>query len=133
MHSANDFKQLARRTANGQLRARYLALYHFKRGQTRTQIATYLGVARGSVNTWVSNYLARGLEGLQSKPKPGRPNRLTAEQRKLIALFIEQNSVKKHGGRLIAEDVRQYISTTFQIDYKLRNTYRIMDALYQTH
>ncbi|WP_419197923.1 helix-turn-helix domain-containing protein [Pseudomonas aeruginosa] len=73
MHTADDFKQLAKQTSNGQLRTRYLALYHFKNGETRTQIATYLGVARGSVNTWVSNYLAHGLEGLQSKPSPGRP------------------------------------------------------------
>ena len=73
MHTADDFKQLAKQTSNGQLRTRYLALYHFKKGETRTQIAAYLGVARGSVNTWVSKYLAHGLEGLQSKPSPGRP------------------------------------------------------------
>ena len=30
---------------------------------------------------------------------------------------------------MIAQDVRQYISDTFQIDYQLRNVYRIMDAL----
>ena len=73
MHTADDFKQLAKHTSNGRLRTRYLALYHFKKGETRTQIAAYLGVARGSVNTWVSNYLAYGLEGLQSKPSQGRP------------------------------------------------------------
>ena len=63
MHTADDFKQLAKQTSNGQLRTRYpTALYHFKNGETRTQIATYLGVARGSVNTvsW------RTLEGLQN-------------------------------------------------------------------
>ena len=129
MHTADDFKQLAKQTSNGQLRTRYLALYHFKNGETRTQIATYLGVARGSVNTWVSNYLAHGLEGLQSKPSPGRPCQLSVSQREQIAHFIKENAVKKEGGRLIAQDVRQYISDTFQIYYQLRNVYRIMDAL----
>nr|WP_283630420.1 IS630 family transposase [Alteromonas macleodii] len=129
MHTADDFKQLAKQTSNGQLRTRYLALYHFKKGETRTQIAAYLGVARGSVNTWVSNYLAHGLEGLQSKPSPGRPCQLSVSQREQIAHFIKENAVKKEGGRLIAQDVRQYISDTFQIDYQLRNVYRIMDAL----
>lgn len=98
MHTADDFKQLAKQTSKGQLRTRYLALYHFKNGETRTQIATYLGVARGSVNTWVSNYLAHGLEGLQSKPSPGRPCQLSASQREQIAHFIKENAVKKEGG-----------------------------------
>ena len=129
MHSADDFKQLARQTSNGQLKTRYLALYHFKLGETRTQIASYLGVARGSVNTWVSNYLTHGLEGLHSKPSPGRPNRLSVVQREQVARFIKDNAVKKQGGRLIAEDVRQYIRDTFHINYQLRNVYRIMDAL----
>jgi len=52
MHTADDFKQLAKQTSNGQLRTRYLALYHFKNGETRTQTSTYPGVARGSANTW---------------------------------------------------------------------------------
>ena len=104
MHTADDFKQLAKHTSNGRLRTRYLALYHFKKGETRTQIAAYLGVARGSVNTWVSNYLAYGLEGLQSKPSPGRPCQLSVSQREQVAHFIEENAVKKEGGRLIGRD-----------------------------
>ena len=92
MHTADDFKQLAKHTSNGRLRTRYLALYHFKKGETRTQIAAYLGVARGSVNTWVSNYLAHGLEGLQSKPSPGRPCQLSVSQREQIAHFIKENA-----------------------------------------
>lgn len=129
MHTVEDFKQLARQTSRGQLRTRYLALYHFKRGETRTQIALYLGVARGSVNTWVSNYLAHGLDGLQDKSRPGRTHQLTAVQREQLREFIQHNAVKPDGGRLIAEDVRRYIRDTLQVDYELRNVYRIMHAL----
>ena len=129
MHSADDFKGLAKSTANGQLRMRYLALYHFKQEKSRTQIATSLGIARGSVNTWVSNYLAHGLEGLHSKPRPGRPSQLSASQLEKIKHFIEENAVKEAGGRLIADDVRQYIRTTFHVEYQLRNVYRIMETL----
>ncbi|MBD1584982.1 helix-turn-helix domain-containing protein [Pseudoalteromonas sp. S16_S37] len=80
MHTAEDFKLLARQTSRGQLRTRYLALFHFKRGQTHAQIAINLGVARGSVNTWVSNYLAYGLDGLQDKPRLGRTHLLCVNQ-----------------------------------------------------
>lgn len=129
MHTAEDFKQLARKASDSQLKTRYLALHHFKRGNNRTKVAELLGVARGSVNSWVSAYLARGIEGLQSQPKPGRPAHLSQKQQEQLKKFIENNAVKSDGGRLIAEDVRIYIKDAFQIEYQLGNTYRLIHAL----
>jgi transposase len=37
------------------------------------QIARTLGVQRNVVRTWVDRYRARGLAGLQDRPRPGRP------------------------------------------------------------
>ena len=129
MHTGEDFKRLAKKTTNGQLRTRYLALYHFKNGQSRTQIAKYLGVARGSVNTWVTNYLSHGIKGLEDKPKPGRPNLLTPFQQAALKQYIEHHSIKEGGGRLIGEDIQHYIHQKFGVDYKLRNIYRLLHAL----
>ncbi len=129
MHTTDDFKLLAKQASSAQLRMRYLALYHFTRGESRTQTAINLGVARGSVNTWVSNYLKYGLEGLQDKPRPGRTRMLSEAQQKQLKRFIQDNAVKQGGGRLIAEDVRRYIRDTLHVDYELRNVYRIIHSL----
>lgn len=129
MHSSEDFKKLAQQAQNARLKLRYLALYHFKSGANRTQIASYLGVARGSVNTWVSKYLAHGLEGLQSKPHPGRTAFLTEKEQRQVAQFIHLNAVKPEGGRLIGEDIRRYILDNFQVNYTLRNVYKLIHAL----
>ena len=129
MHTSDDFKSFAKQASSAPLRMRYLALYHFKRGESRTQTAINLGVARGSVNTWVSNYLKYGLEGLQDKPRPGRTRQLSEAQLKQLKRFIQDNAVKQAGGRLIAEDVRCYIRDTLHVDYELRNVYRIMHSL----
>ena len=37
--------------------------------------------------------------------------------------------MKEVGGRIVADDVRQYIRTTFHVEYQLRNVYRIMETL----
>ena len=129
MHTSDVFKLVAKQASSAQQRMRYLALYHFKRGESRSQTAINLGVARGSVNTWVSNYLTYGLAGLQDKPRPGRTRQLCEAQQKQLKQFIQDNAVKPGGGRLIAEDVRRYIRDTLHVDYELRNVYRIMHSL----
>ena len=37
------------------------------------RIARELGVQRNVVRTWVDRYRAEGLDGLQDRPRPGRP------------------------------------------------------------
>ena len=129
MHTANDFKLLASRESNARLKTRYLALYHFKRGQNRTQIAEYLGVNRGSVNQWVSRYLTEGLTGLQDKAHPGRPPTLSVEQCKELQTFIESGKASPHGGRLVARDIQAYIQQQFGVKFKQGNVYRLLHQL----
>ncbi len=91
MNSLNniDFKKLASQQKSIQMKMRLLALAHFKDGQSRTQIAKYLKVSRTSVNKWVQTFLEHGLEGLQEKPRTGRPAFLTPEQREQLSQFIK--------------------------------------------
>lgn len=42
-------------------------------GQTNYQIAKELGVSRNTVKLWRYRYAREGLEGLRSRPIPGRP------------------------------------------------------------
>jgi transposase len=129
MHTAEDFKQLSKKASDSRMKMRYLALYHFQRGYNRTQIAEMLGVARGSVNSWVASYLSGGLDALQVRTSPGRPVRLSTQQLEQLKTFIENNAVKPEGGRLIAEDVRCYIQATFGVEYQQTNVYRLMRML----
>ena len=129
MKTAEKIKKLARSTTDARLKMRYLAVYHYESNHNRTQIAKMLGVARRSVNVWIKTYLEQGLDALKSKKSPGRPINLNDAQLVLLKQFITDNSVKRQGGRLIAEDVRQYIQMTFGVNYSLSNTYRLLHAL----
>ncbi|MDK2602519.1 helix-turn-helix domain-containing protein [Vibrio vulnificus] len=66
---------------------RLLALAHCKDGHSRTQIAKFVKVSRASVNKWVQTFLEEGLEGLQEKPRTGRPAFLNAEQREQLSQY----------------------------------------------
>lgn len=129
MLSANQLKQLAQAEKDAQTKIRYLALYHFKLGKTRTAIAKSLGASRTSVNKWVSDYLNEGIGGLKTKKSPGRPPSLSKQAKQQLARYIERHSVNPDGGRLIAEDIRLYIHQHFEVEYQLSNIYRLLKEM----
>jgi transposase len=81
------------------------------------------------VNKWVANYLNIGLPGLDDKPSPGRPAKLTPLQSQNLADFINSHSHSSKGGRLIAAGIQQYIKQHFAVRYQPSNVYRLMHEL----
>jgi transposase len=73
-----DFTALAKRETNAWKKLRLLALTHFKDRVNKATIARMLKVSRGSINKWVALFLHNGLAGLETKPSPGRPPKLTS-------------------------------------------------------
>ncbi len=122
----NDLQSLINSTSNARLRLRYLAISHFQEGRSRTEIAKYLKVSRGSVNKWVKAYLDNGLEVLKEKPHTGRPYRLTLEQRQQLKDYVLDNAVKPKGGRLQGKDIALYIEKTFGVTYQKSALYQLL-------
>lgn len=125
----DELKQLAKCTKSSRMRNRYLAIVHFTEGQSRADIARFLKVARGSVNSWVQKYLDLGIKGLNEGCHTGRPNKLTALQLEMVSNFIHENSTSPTGGRLQAKDVQSFILSQFHIEYQISNIYRLLHQL----
>jgi transposase len=53
------------------------------------RIAEALDVTRTSVRRWIRLYEAEGLEGLKTKPRPGRPAKVDDEYRHLLVEVVE--------------------------------------------
>lgn len=67
------------------------ALIMFKKGISKTEIATSLGVHRNSVRNWVISYKSEGIMGLKSKRtgfKEGQGRLLNSDQEKTIIKMI---------------------------------------------
>ncbi|MFQ3220923.1 MAG: transposase [Paraglaciecola sp.] len=108
-HTEQELKALSNKVKDHRMRMRLLAVAHFKAGENRAKVARMLNVSRRMVNDWVANYLKGGINALESKKSPGRPCRLTDQQKEALALYIEQQNLSTKGGRLNGEMLQRYI------------------------
>ena len=58
---------------------------------TVEDIAATVGISTKSVYKWQSRYLEHGLDGLQDRPRPGQPRKITSEiAEKILRLTVER-------------------------------------------
>jgi transposase len=73
---------------------RFQALALYRKGVSQADIARQLRVSRAAVCKWLKRATKKGRASLRSKPRPGRPPKLTDRQRhslvKLLALGAER-------------------------------------------
>ena len=78
----NELETLIRK---GKMKARSyrraLGLLELDRGKTYTQVAETLGVALPTLSLWATQYREMGLKMLEDQPRPGRPIKISGEQR----------------------------------------------------
>jgi transposase len=125
----HDLMALIRKEGSFRMRLKLMAILYFYEGHSRYKIAASLKVSRTSVNKWVSNYLSHGLQGLEDKQHPGRPALLSPFQRQQLADFLAEQEGICHRGKVRGLQVKEYILTTFGVDYDLSNIYRILQQL----
>ena len=124
-----NFTKLASQQKTIQMKMRLLALAHFKDGQSRTQIAKFLRVSRTSVNKWVQLFLEEGLQGLQEKPRTGRPAFLSPKQREQLSDYIKAEAQSSSGGRLTGNDIHAYIVREFSQHYHPDSIYYLLNNM----
>ena len=115
-------------TSNASLKVRYMAASLFDDGISRSKIAMTLNVSRRLVNEWITMYLSGGIDALAIKKSPGRPPKLSIQEKSLLKDFVIKNSAKTEGGRLVGEDILRYIEDNFDVTYKLHNVYSLITA-----
>src|ERR1041385_4332208 len=71
-----DVVQTFKTTTDRRLRERCQAVLMAHRGRKRQAIAADLGVHRTTVKKWLDQYRVRGIDGLQVRRAPGKPQRL---------------------------------------------------------
>jgi len=115
--SAGELRRIAARTHDGDAARRMLALAHVLDGRSRGDAATLCGMDRQILRDWVHRYNAEGLSGLFDRPHPGRPPRLTAEQKAEVAQWVRQGPKLSEDGvvrwRLV--DLAQKIEKQFGV------------------
>lgn len=69
---------------------RMLALALLLEGKSRAEAARAAGMDRQTLRDWVHRYNEQGVAGLANRPPPGRPARLSAEQKAQVAEWVRR-------------------------------------------
>jgi transposase len=90
-----DRERLETLISKGELKAktyrRALGLLELDRGKTYTVVAETLGIALNTLSGWAAQYREKGLKMLDDKPRPGRPIKISGDQRaKITALACSE-------------------------------------------
>jgi len=110
------------------------ALHLSKQGWQHSDIAAALDVTPGAVSQWLTAARKGGPDVLRAQPRPGRPTRLTPEQKRLIPDFLGHGA-EAYGFRgevwtcpRIAKVLRQ----EFRVSYSRSQVSRLMKELQWT-
>jgi transposase len=88
--SAAEFRTAAKASTDANQARRLLALAAIRDGRTRTEAALIGGMDRQTLVDWVHAYNERDLDGLLNTKPPGRPAKLTDEQKAELKALVEK-------------------------------------------
>jgi len=100
-------------------------------GMRPAEVAEHVGVDRVSVYRWQAAQKKHGLRGLRSKPAPGRPPKLSEEQRKdLESILLEGAMAAGFDTDLwTCPRVTEVIRERFSIDYHADHIGRLLHRM----
>ena len=112
---------------------RYQALYLFFSGKSCRNIAKTIGITANTVCNLHKIYQKEGLAGIPDKPIPGRPSRLTIEERNDLKKVILNNLPSDVGFATdfnwTADLIAKYIKRKYGYDYSIRGITGMLDRI----
>jgi transposase len=112
---------------------RYQALYLFFSGKTCRDIAKIIGITANTVCNLHKIYQNEGLAGIPDKSIPGRPTRLTLEERNALKEVVINNLPSDVGFATdfnwTADLIAKYIKREYGYDYSIRGITGMLDRI----
>lgn len=88
LHSAQELRAMTRGTASPRKVKRLLALANALDGMSFTSAALAAGLERQSLGDAAQRYNAKGIDGLEDRPRSGRRRKLDAHQEQTLAGIV---------------------------------------------
>lgn len=100
-------------------------------GKAATEIASILKVHHTNVCLWLHRWQDAGLQGILERHRPGRPDRLSEEQRKILTDVLDSGPVAYgfNSGVWTCSMVSRVINEEFSILYHPAHVSRILHEL----
>ena len=100
-------------------------------GWKQTDIAEALGVSEGAVSQWMKKAREGGKEALKTEPRPGRPPKLSEEERTERLPSLLEKGPEHFGFRgevWTRKRVRKVIKEKFKVEYDVSQVGRILGS-----
>lgn len=112
---------------------RLVAGINYKHGITQSELADWYGVSRTTIHNWLDRLERLDREPLEDvvydDPRPGRPAKLSAEQRERLASTLRNppNEAGLDEPEWTSPLVRAFIEEEFGVAYSLRHVRTLVD------
>jgi transposase len=127
-----ELRERERQEKDGQVKVRLQTIrLVWEEQHTNLQIASLLQIKRNRIPEWVSRFNEKGFEGLQNAIIPGRPQKLTSEQREQVRLWVqtgpdlEKDGFPTYNGPRLTIRIQQ----TFGVEYHESSVNRLLHRL----
>lgn len=101
----------------------------YKDGEDVTRLADRYGIPQSTIYYWLDRFEERPLsDAVADDPRPGRPRKLSAEQRAAVRSWLEHppgSSTGDGASRWTAARLRERISEEFDVEYSTAHVYRM--------
>ena len=111
---------------------RFRAFELKQNGWRQTDIAEALGVSEGAVSQWIKKAREEDKEALKTEPRPGRPPKLSDEERTERLPELLEKGPEHFGFRgevWTRKRVRNVIKEEFGVEYDVSQVGRILDQI----
>jgi transposase len=98
-------------------------------GLSASEVARIFGDSPRAVAYWVKQFQNDGMKGLGEDSRPGRPSKLTTEQKRRLEAFIKRSRAKSKG--VNAEALSRFILHEYGVILTIRQCLRILRRIGQ--
>ena len=127
--SGQDFISLYRCEPNARGKIRLLALHHLQQGKQIQEVSKILCVTRKTIYRWISWYQNSGIDRLLSKVKGRGCKKLVQLPKEDVQAGIIKLQEDREGGRIIGDDIIEWIYQTYGIRYSKGHIYNLLHSL----
>jgi len=124
MNKLDKIRSSLKRISDPVIRERLLMVQATYKESLR-EVAKTFGCTHGKVDYWRKRYDNYGLNGLHTKPRSGRPPKITKKQAKEIRRIVRKHNVKR-GWR--TTHIRKIIYENAEVNYSIRQIIRISQS-----
>lgn len=112
-------------------RRRLLSIRLLKAGHTYRAVAKKIGASLSSVVRWHQSFRTHGKRGLRPRSSPGRPSRLSPEQKERLLRILSEGPMEAGYSTNLwtLKRIQAVIRRRFGVRYTIANVWNLMQSL----